>query len=172
MARKSRRARPRSRITYLSPRGTFKSSAGSDDRGAPPSASDTIYFERGSAIPHRKDLVVLRRHARRLSERPGSVLLIRGFSNRRRVDDKATRLAESRAAVVRMLLLAMGVKDSQLDTSVGGVYPVTAATTRASRARSRRVTLRGPYVEVGASLLPQAPRRNARSSSPRAIASR
>jgi len=145
-------------ITYLSPRGKMSSNppaaTGGNARTAPPSRRGTVYFERGSAIPRVEDLVVLRRHARRLLLNPQSRMLVRGYANRRSPGDGARKLARSRAAIVRMLLLTMGVSDRQIETEVGDVYQVTAATTRTSRATNRRAELRSNFWDAGVSLLP------------------
>jgi outer membrane protein OmpA-like peptidoglycan-associated protein len=141
------------------------SSTESGGRTAPPSRIGTIYFERGSAIPRSEDIAVLRRHARHLLLNPHSRLTIRGYSNRRRQNDGARQLARSRAAIIRMLLLTMGVKERQIDTEVGDIYRVTAATTRKSRAKNRRAELSAHSWDVGVSIMPsilQTRRRNPR----------
>lgn len=161
MPRKRTTTRRRSNITYLSPRRTMSnttfdsnSSAAGGGRTAPPSRIGRIYFERDSAVPRSEDIAVLRRHARYLLLNSRAMLTIRGYSNRRRQDDGARRLARTRAAIIRILLLTMGVKKRQLDTEVGDIYRVTAATTRKSRAKNRRAELNSHSWDVGVSMMP------------------
>lgn len=160
MATRTTSGKPKSNVTYLSRRGRFSNAAEgpanvrptAPGRAAPPSNPEVIYFERGSAIPRREDLDVLRQQARRLRERPGSVLVVSGYANRRAGAGPALELAQSRAEVVRMLLLALGVDERQLQSAVGGTYPVTEGTTRKSRARNRRAVLRRATEELGVRL--------------------
>ena len=62
------------------------------------------------------------------------------------------RIGAGVSSIGLVVLVALGAKESQLDTSIGGVCRVTAGSIRVSRARNRRVTLRGPYAEVGVAL--------------------
>lgn len=157
MATRTAVPNPKSNVTYLSPRGRFSSTSEgpsnirpkTPSRTAPPSDPQVIYFERGSAIPRREDLDVLRHQAQRLREHPGSVLIVSGYANRRAGAGPALELAQSRAEVVRMVLLALGVEERQLQSTVGGTYAVNEGTTRKSRARNRRAVLRRATEEVG-----------------------
>lgn len=101
-----------------------------------------IYFATASAQIQRKSHKVLDRAVKVLKQFPSIRISVAGHTHDQGPADKNLKLSEDRAAAVRQYLVSQGIAaDRIISKGFGESKPVAEGTSKAARAKNRRIEL-------------------------------